>query len=109
MSMSEATPLPLSLGQQLAAARHNTHLDQTEMGEIAGYDRTTISRWERGTHQPPFDYVVLLSRMSDWPLDLLARAVTNAWPGPSGPGDMGVSPSACYGGSARILAFPLAA
>lgn len=89
MSMQqEATPfeLPLTLGQQFQAARKRTGLDQTGLGEVFGVDRTTISRWERGTHVPPFDVVVRLSEMSDWPLRLFAQAIiTDPGVGPGGP------------------------
>lgn len=84
----EADPfeLPLSLGQQFQAARKRTGLDQTGLGEVFAVDRTTISRWERGTHVPPFDVVVKLAEMSGWPLRLFAQAISiDPGIGPGGP------------------------
>lgn len=106
--MHEATPLPLTLGQQFAAARDKTGLDQDELGAVLGKNRTTISRWERDLATPPFTAVVALSRMSGWPLDLFARAQTPADPtSPDGGSVIEVSGGACTR-RAQVIPFPLA-
>jgi transcriptional regulator with XRE-family HTH domain len=83
---TEPFDLPLTLGQQFQAARKRTGLDQAGLGEVFDVDRTTISRWERGTHVPPFDVVVRLADLSGWPLRLFAQAIpTNPTPETGGP------------------------
>lgn len=92
MSMHEVTPLPLTLGQQFAAARAKTGLDQSGFAAVIGVQRTTISRWERDKAEPPFSAVATLSEMSGWPLELFARAQTPVGPTPP---DQGIASSRC--------------
>jgi DNA-binding XRE family transcriptional regulator len=92
MSMHEAQTLPLTLGQQFAAARKRAGHDQTALGRILGCDRTTISRWERDQAEPPFTAVATLSTMSGWPLELFARAQTPTSPTPP---DQGIAVRRC--------------
>lgn len=106
MTTTEPTALPLTLGRQLAAARERAHLDQDQLGEIIGKDRSTVSRWERDKQAPPFPIVVQISRVTGWPLDLFARAI-DLTDGPDTPDDLGSRDSGCY--AAEIVAFPHAA
>jgi transcriptional regulator with XRE-family HTH domain len=77
----------MSLGSQLKAARARTGKDQTELGEVLGVNRTTISRWERDEAVPQFDDVVKVAHVTGWPLDLFARAASIDLRGPdSDPG-----------------------
>lgn len=56
--MIVANPHPLAL--QLKAARRARRMTLGELAEKTGYDRVTISRWERGDRSP------VLSRFIDW-------------------------------------------
>lgn len=105
MSVQEPTPLPLTLGQQFAAARDKAGLDQDQLGEILRKNRTTISRWERDLATPPFTAVVILHRLSGWPLEFFARAETPADPGPGGGSVIDLSGGACNR-LAQVIAFP---
>lgn len=93
MSTHEVTSLPLTLGRQFQLARERTGLDQTQLGERFGVNRTTISRWERDKAIPPFNIVAQLSEMSDWPLEYFARSQTPIQPdpGPEGTRDLGIA------------------
>lgn len=102
MSTTEAITLPLTLGQQFAAARHRTGLDQEPLGKLLGVNRTTISRWENDKQVPPFDAVAKLSEMSGWDVRLFARAISSA-DGPNDPGGVDSRRSGCNG--AQVIDF----
>lgn len=105
MTTTEPTALPLTLGRQLAAARERIGLDQDEFGELIGKDRSTISRWERDKQVPPFTVVVQVSRVTEWPLDLFARAIgTSEDNGPETPGGQVIDASGWFNRTAAQAA-----
>ena len=65
----------LTLGQLLQMFRQMKGLDQTEMGELIGASRPTISAWERDAREPSFSQVVAWARITGQPLDALIDAV----------------------------------
>lgn len=109
MSTNEAYALPLSLGEHFRAARKRTGLDQDELGELMGVNRTTISRWERDLAVPPFDAIVALSRRSGWSLDLFARAIVPTDGDPEGGGGLLIASPGWSGrtaADATVIPFP---
>lgn len=107
MSTHEVTSLPLTLGRQFQLARERTGLDQTDLGERFGVNRTTISRWERDKAIPPFTVVAQLSELSGWPLEYFARSQTPIQPdpGPEGTRDQGIALDRCSVHPIRHLAL----
>ncbi len=90
MSNTEPTPIPLTLGRQVAAARQRAGLNQTELGLRWKEHRNTISRWENDGGEPSFSQMVDLAEISGWPLELFARA---AAPSNDVPPDQGIARS----------------
>ena len=101
MSNMEAVDLPLTLGQQFAAARRKARKSQAELGVILGCHRTTISRWELDEDDPPFKAVVRLSELSGWPLAYFGRAAEpTPDPGPNTPDGQVIDGTGWFGRSA---------
>ena len=59
--------------ERMTRARTWIGLDQTEMGEILGYSRNTISNWERGISDPPFTVMMKWGEITGRSLDWIAR------------------------------------
>lgn len=55
----------------LAAARVNAGLNQREMAEIMGVDKTTIFNWENAKSEPNASQLRKISEISGIPMDLL--------------------------------------
>ena len=72
--MSKATP-PTIFGRCLRAARERAHLPQDRLGVLIGLDEgcssARISRYETGTHEPPFAISVSLARVLKIPVAYL--------------------------------------
>ena len=83
----------LALGQLLQMFRQMSGIDQTEMGQLIGASRPTISAWERGMREPSFSQVVAWARITGQPLDALIDAAT-----PNAPSEDGA-----FGGSVHPL------
>ncbi len=52
-----------TLGDLLRHARSVSRKGQREVAGAIGVDRNTVGRWERGTHHPPADKLILLARL----------------------------------------------
>lgn len=72
--MSKAAPSTL-FGRRLRAARECAHLPQDRLGVLIGLDEgcssARISRYETGTHEPPFAIAVSLARVLKIPVAYL--------------------------------------
>jgi transcriptional regulator with XRE-family HTH domain len=51
--------------------RRKNDMSQTELGERIGVKQNTISLWERGSHMPPTNKLLLLSRIFNVTTDYL--------------------------------------
>ena len=72
--MSKAAPSTL-FGRRLRAAREHAFLPQDRLGVLIGLDEgcssARISRYETGTHEPPFAIAVSLARVLKIPVAYL--------------------------------------
>ena len=72
--MSKAVPSTL-FGHRLRAARERAFLPQDRLGVLIGLDEgcssARISRYETGTHEPPFSIAVSLARVLKVPVAYL--------------------------------------
>ena len=55
----------------LAACRTNADKTQTEWAEYLNVTPTTIKNWERYRHRVPIDKAIMISRLSNIPLDFI--------------------------------------
>lgn len=55
----------------LAAARVNAGLSQDQLCKILNISKTTLSNWERGHKEPPYNAVRRLSELSGIPMEFL--------------------------------------
>lgn len=62
----------ITRGERLTRSRLFVGLDQTEMGELLGRSRATVSNWERGIVEPPFSAVAEWARITGRSLDWIA-------------------------------------
>ena len=69
--MEEPTPNgPLSLGQQIAAAREQAGHTQAELAELAGINKHNMSRIERGVSYPSHATAQRLANTLSLPLTI---------------------------------------
>lgn len=50
--MNAGLSTPLSLAERIRLARNRSGLDQTDLALTVGVSSKTVSRWERGAHEP---------------------------------------------------------
>lgn len=60
------------LGERLTQGRREARLKQGEVAERMGVTRDTLSRWERGVHEPGFTHFTALAEIYSVSLDWLA-------------------------------------
>ena len=60
------------LGERLAQGRREARLKQDEAAERMGVTRETLSRWERGVHEPGSMHFIALANIYSVSLDWLA-------------------------------------
>lgn len=53
-----------TLGDSLRKARKSANLDQDQLAARLGVSSKTVSRWERDEHQPPFDMMIRVARIT---------------------------------------------
>ncbi len=58
--------------ERLRRSRLVAGLDQEQLAAALGYNRNTISAWERGVNEPPFSAVARWARLTGTSLDWLA-------------------------------------
>lgn len=61
------------LGDRIRDVRLHRNLTQEVFAEMAGIDRRTLQRIERGTSDPPYSTVVLIADALDVPVEDLVR------------------------------------
>lgn len=55
----------------LAACRVNAGMKQSELADALNVSTTTIKNWEKYKNVPPVDKVVMISKLSKVPLDII--------------------------------------
>jgi transcriptional regulator with XRE-family HTH domain len=60
-----------TLGDRMAKARHEAHIEAQQMAQRLGSTPTTISRWERGHNPPSWPAVVLWAQVTGVSLEWL--------------------------------------
>lgn len=102
------------LSDRLRKARESAGLDQSQLSELIGVSRTSISAAERGSTKPRKSVIIAWAFTTGVPFEWLATGETNETPDPEGPGvpeklprlDSNQQPS--VNGSGVVIAFPLA-
>ena len=64
-------------GEKLKQVRSQRNLTQTDLGEMLGVSKSVISSYENGSHYPPYDILLSLSRIFGVSTDYLLGAEKN--------------------------------
>ncbi|MBN9207269.1 MAG: helix-turn-helix transcriptional regulator [Microbacterium ginsengisoli] len=62
-----------TLGELIAKSRRDAGYEQTDLAELVGVARNTISNYETGRSVPPFDVASRIARVCGVSLDWLAE------------------------------------
>ncbi|MGR2664297.1 helix-turn-helix transcriptional regulator [Chromobacterium haemolyticum] len=58
----------MRLSEWVRAARQHAHLTQERLGELVNKTKGNISAWENGRHEPSFDQIESISRITGYPM-----------------------------------------
>ncbi len=70
----------VTVNEWVLAARSHAKLSQEKLGEHVGVSKSNVSGWEKARHNPSFEQMVVISKVTNFPLPAGATPPSNVAP-----------------------------
>ena len=67
----------MELGKKIQTIRKNNNLSQSDLAEMLGVSRQSVSKWETGTATPEISKLIQISEMFDLSVDMILGTECN--------------------------------